>query len=466
MKKLLMSSAVVALLLVGCRDSEENLEDTDGQIETPTEELEENENNNDDSSEANAASEDDTDNIEEPVENIIGALTDHDPVPRKDYDETPMVYTDMDFLGEDIFADIYVEDDRTYLATDNDKILSLDSENNQVWSDENRYRLQADFVVDDTQVYNPAHLENIRVFDKVTGELNYEIETPEDIEELSYLTIDDDAIYLAMGMLEDPEEDTFARNFTLHKYNKATGEEMWNLPFDAVRLAGGRSTYYEFTQNDDLIFLVEQGQDKGKPYEEYRPVLTARSKEDGSVVWTEDFGAKDIQLRQGLTHVTEDTVYVIDPDYTIYGFDMDSGEKVTEFVYPGVVPGAMNPQPMFIHDELLVWQDVTETYHNMKAVNLATGEELWTLELDGHFLVDYALVDDILYAFFGSIDYEAEEYTMVARMNPETGEILTLADMGASISAKYNNYDARMGMTEHEGKLAYFFDNHLYVFNE
>lgn len=40
MKKLLLSSLFVTLLLVGCRESEENYEENpDGQIDTPTEEI-------------------------------------------------------------------------------------------------------------------------------------------------------------------------------------------------------------------------------------------------------------------------------------------------------------------------------------------------------------------------------------------------------------------------------------------
>lgn len=46
MKKLLWISGISALLLVGCREGEENLEDPDGQIDVPTEEIEENEGEN------------------------------------------------------------------------------------------------------------------------------------------------------------------------------------------------------------------------------------------------------------------------------------------------------------------------------------------------------------------------------------------------------------------------------------
>lgn len=45
MKKIVLSSALLTLLLVGCRESPENYEENpDGQIDTPTEEIHEEEN--------------------------------------------------------------------------------------------------------------------------------------------------------------------------------------------------------------------------------------------------------------------------------------------------------------------------------------------------------------------------------------------------------------------------------------
>lgn len=88
------------------------------------------------------------------------------------------------------------------------------------------------------------------------------------------------------------------------------------------------------------------------------------------------------------------------------------------------------------------------------------------MDLDGYFLVDYEMVDDTLYAFFGSLDYDAEEYTLMARIDPYTGEVLDLVHLGASISAKVNNFYIRMGLTEYNGSLAYFYDNLVYIFNE
>ena len=76
------------------------------------------------------------------------------------------------------------------------------------------------------------------------------------------------------------------------------------------------------------------------------------------------------------------------------------------------------------------------------------------------------MVDNTLYAFFGSLDFDAEENTMMARIDPYTGEVLDLVQLGASISAKVNNFYIHMGLTEYNGKLAYFYDNLVFIFNE
>ena len=86
--------------------------------------------------------------------------------------------------------------------------------------------------------------------------------------------------------------------------------------------------------------------------------------------------------------------------------------------------------------------------------------------MDGYFLVDYAMLDGTLYAFFGSLDFVAEENTLMARIEPETGEVLDMIDMGEHMTAKYNNFYIHMGLTEHDGNLAYFYRNHLFIFNE
>ena len=57
----------------------------------------------------------------------------------------------------------------------------------------------------------------------------------------------------------------------------------------------------------------------------------------------------------------------------------------------------MVPLPI-VYEDIFIWQHGTEGYHHMKAVNPKTGEDLWVIDMVGHFLVDYGMVGDTLYA--------------------------------------------------------------------
>ena len=98
---------------------------------------------------------------------------------------------------------------------------------------------------------------------------------------------------------------------------------------------------------------------------------------------------------------------------------------------------------------------------------LETDEELWRLDMDGYFLAHYGMVGDTLIAFFGPIDNEADDAsTLLARINPETGEFLDLADIGYLVSDTYGSYNSTIGMTDYDDTLTYFFVDQVFLFNE
>jgi outer membrane protein assembly factor BamB len=346
LKKLLWSSAVVAFLLVGCRDSPENRdEETPVDSEDTTEEIED--------VEADETNEDETE--VESTDTLVGAITDTELTSIDDYDESKWTYADLSSIDHMLENEVFQEENDLYIGTGNNSVMSLGSDFTSVWEDENPYGYQVSIAIDDNYLYNPAlggkrsSGDAVKALDKGTGEVVYEIDIG-DYAEMSEILIDDEAIYLTLGYMSDPEEDIYADNISLHKFDKANGDELWSIDFDGVRLSGNRPHHYKLTQSDDLTYLAE--------------------------------------------------------------------------------------------------------------------EELWTLDMDGYFLVDYAMLDGTLYAFFGSLDFVAEENTLMARIEPETGEVLDMIDMGEHMSAKYNNFYIHMGLTEHDGNLAYFYRNHLFIFNE
>lgn len=452
LKKLLWSSAFVALLLSGCRDSPEN-QDEENPIDT------ENLTGEVDDVEGNEDAEDvEAEGLE--ANTLVGAVTDIEPVSIEDYDKDKWSYADLSHLEHKITNEVFKEENNLYIGTDSESVMSLSPEFEPIWEDKNPYGYKVSLAIDEDYIYNPAlggdgsTDDALKALNKESGEIQYAIDLG-DYAEMSEILFDDEAIYLALGKISDPEELTFSDMASLHKFDKSNGKEVWSLDFDGTRLGGGRSHPYNLTQSEDLIYLVEEDGQK----------LVARSKEDGAEVWSEEFGESDEAIRLAQTFTSGDSVYIIDNNYVFYIFDPKTGEKEAEYQYNGEVPGAMVPFPVFYEDTVF-WQDVDEDQHYLKAVQPKSEEELWTLDMDEHFLVDYSIVDGMLYAFFGSTDYDAEENTLMARINPETGEIVDLVDMGEHMSAKYNNYYRYMGLTEHEGNLAYFYEKHLFIFNE
>lgn len=453
LKKVLLSSALIALLLAGCKDRSEKQEDENQlEKEVTTEEVKRTEIDEDNTEEKEA------DN--ETSDSLVGAITDIDPIPIEDYNKDKWSYTDLSHLEHKITNGVFKEENSFYIGTDTESIMRLSSNFEPIWEDKNFYGYQVKFAIDEDYIYNPVlggkgtTDDALKALHKENGEMQYAIDLSE-YAEMSEILLDDEAIYLALGNISDPEELTFADIASLHKFDKTNGKELWSIDFEGTRLGGGRSHPYDLTQSDDLIYLVEEDAQK----------LVARSKEDGAEVWSEEFGESDEAIRMAQTFTSGDSVYVIDNNYVVYAFDPETGEKEAEYPYNGEVSGAMVPFPIFYEDTLL-WQDVDGEQHYLKAVQPKSEEELWTLDMDGHFLVDYLMVDETLYAFFGSVDYDAEENTLMARINPETGDVMDLVDMGEYMSAKYNNYYRYMGLTEHEGTLAYFYENHLFLFNE
>ena len=449
LKKILMTSAMVALLLAGCRDSDENrdLEDTPDELEDQTEEV------------ADVEATDDEDQ-EEGSNTLVGAITDHDSMPLEEYDADKYKYVDTSSLAEFIENEVFVEENGIYTAGSDSDAMALTNDFSIRWSNPIVYGYGPKLAIDDTFLFNPSVGSDrseggVRAINKDSGEVAYEIPLG-NAEEISEILVDDNSVYLAIGNLADPD-DMFPEVFTLHAYDKADGNERWMIEdFGGFRISGKRPHLYEMTDSDDLIYIFGLDQDENQ-------VLMALSKEDGSEVWSENFG--DEEIRHSRTYLSDDSVYVMSRDYMIYAFDEETGERQAEYPYEGDVPGAEIPFPV-LDDGVVYWQDATKEHMHLKAVDPKAGEELWSIDMDGHFLVDYDMLDDTLYAFFGSLDYDAEENTLMARIDPETGEILTLVDLGVSISEKFNSYNRSMGLTVHNDNLAFYRYNDMFIFNE
>lgn len=453
LQKLLITSAFISLLLLGCSTE---TEPEVGETEKPdqTEEVVE-EQPIDDEME------------EEPVEEeetspVTATLTEMEPVSFSEVEGDWVDYVDFSPLGVRLHNQFY-KIDGGYIASHDNDAFRYDEDLNVVWSNENYTRPPVEIKVDDNLVFNPDlrsqdSNNSLKVLNKETGDVVYAIDM-KPYEEMSEVAFDDEAVYLVHGRISNPDDDLFADEHTLAAYNKADGSTLWSLDIPGVRLGGGRSHHYTLQQSDDYLYLLEQNEN-----EDY--LLVARSKEDGEVAWSENFTEQEIKVRLGLIYLEDETVYIITDAYEILGYDAETGEPTITHDYAGEVPGAEVPFPIF-DDELLIWQDATDEYHHLKVANLETDEELWRLDMDGYFLAHYGMVGDTLIAFFGPIDNEADDAsTLLARINPETGEFLDLADIGYLVSDTYGSYNSTIGMTDYDDTLTYFFVDQVFLFNE
>lgn len=443
-------NALLVLLLSGCGNDEIIENNSSENLEEPS---------NDASEDMVDEEVNSEDNNESPDDSLIGALTDSEPILIEDYADENWFYYDLSETLRFIENEVFIEDDTLYMGSADDGVVSLLSDLTLNWTRDRSYSFVVELAIDETGIYNHVlgsqdTTNYVELLDKDTGEPLYQIDTS-GYDEMSELLVDDNSFYLTLGRITDSDDDMYADDFSIHAFNKADGSERWSHDFDGVLLAGGRPHHYELVQNDSFIYLIEAEGEAQK--------LVARSKEDGSEVWSHSF--EDVDTQGGVAYISGNSIYVINRDYIFYVFDEETGEIQAEYDYNGEVPGAMGPDPEFYGDSVF-YQDVDQEKHHFKAVNPKADEELWTLDLDGHFLVDLSMLEDTLYAFFGSIDYDAEENTLMARIDPETGEIEDLVDMGESISEKYNNFYRYMGLTEHEGTLVYFNRTHLFGFNE
>lgn len=461
MNKILWTTAVLSLLLAACGNNEESESVTPNLPVETIEEVAPEETTDDELEE-----EEEDDAVYNPEDTMVGAITDTEPIPLEEYDEDKWTFFDSRDTGERVESGVFAEEDRLYIGTERHSIIALDYDSNIFWEDQiPAVSFGTDFTMDDTQVYSPSmggkrsDDDHIAAISKETGNVNYEIDISE-YAEISEFLIGDEAFYVTLGKMEDIEEDLYAGQISLHKFDKITGERVWETEINGVPLGHGRANHYVLEQNDELIFIFEHTDDGVQR-------IVGRSKVDGTEVWSTVIGGEDREdgARLGRLYHSNGAVYTIDGFDMIHVFDDMTGEKITEHPFNGYQPGGMVPLPI-VHEDLFIWQHGTEDYHHLKAVDPKAGKDLWVLDMDGHFLVDYEILEDTLYAFFGSLDYDAEENTLMARIDPYTGEVLDVVDLGTSISAKLNNFYVRMGLTEYNGKLAYFYDNLVYIFNE
>src|SRR5699024_214462 len=167
------------------------------------------------SAEMNDENTEEDETITEGSDSLIGAITDTDPVPIEDYDKDKWSYADLSHLEHKITNEVFKEGNHLYIGTDSESVMSLSPDFEPIWEDKNPYGYKVSLAIDEAFIYNPAlggdgsTDDALKALNKESGEIQYAIDLG-DYAEMSEILFDDEAIYLALGKISDPEELTFA----------------------------------------------------------------------------------------------------------------------------------------------------------------------------------------------------------------------------------------------------------------
>src|SRR5699024_1679912 len=171
LKKIFFSSALIALLLAGCSESSENLEN-----EIPLE---------------NEETTEEVDSTEMEDENI------------EDYAEDKWSYADLSQLEHKITNEVFKEGNNFYIGNDKESIMRLSCDLEPIWEDKNSYGYKVSFAIDEDHIYEPIIGSDsttddvLKALNKESGEVQYAIDLG-DYAEMSEILLDEEAIYLVL----------------------------------------------------------------------------------------------------------------------------------------------------------------------------------------------------------------------------------------------------------------------------
>lgn len=443
MKKTILIFTIFLLFLSAC--SQET-----------SEEVKKEESSDTSNTELVAEEQDTVEDAEEKETNIpTNYITDVEAIPVSEYPEENWIRiefpNDRDYK---MVHNVLIEDDTYYIGSDSKKAISYNADHTSNWEVEHKYGFDIELAMDEKHLYshtigNNENYNYIRAIDKQTGDVNYEIDLT-GYEEFSEVFSDDGVLYMILGKMSDVDQ-IFADMFSLHAYDAANGNELWSLDIDALKL-GERNGHYEITSNEEMIFYFEK---------DYK--LVARSKEDGSEVWSQPF---EERLRFVQPYIHDNTIYVLDSNYIFHLLDIHSGEIIDEIPYDGEAMGPEIAEPIFIDNHIIMQDnDVEIDQHLIKGLDTESKEIAWIVDLDGYFAFGVEELNGTIYALLGDLDFEAENPTRVAKINPEDGEIIEVIELEDHVTpGKVNTYNRFSGHTVHNGVLSLSKNNILYGF--
>ncbi|GAA0307047.1 outer membrane protein assembly factor BamB [Gracilibacillus halotolerans] len=442
MKKFVFCFTIILLFLSACSQNEDEQAVNEEIEESPTEEVVAEEENSEEE-------------LEEEKDIPTNYLTDVEAIPISEYPTENWTKAEFpDDRDYKMVHNAFIENDTYYIGSDSKKAISYNADHSSNWALEHKYGFEIELAMDDQHLYSHTigssdNYNYLRAIDKQSGNVNYEIDLT-GYEEFSEVFSDDGVLYMIFGKMSD-EDQIFADLFSLHAYDATNGDERWSLDIDALQL-GKRNGHYEITSNEKMIFYFEK---------DYK--LVARSKEDGSEVWSQPF---DERLRFVQAFIHNDSLYVLDKDYVFHKINMETGEIIDEIPYDGEAMGPEIAEPIFVDNHIIMQHnDVEIDQHLIKGLDTETKDIAWIVDLDGYFAFGVEELNGTVYALLGDLNFEAENPTRVAKINPENGEIIEVIELEDYVTpGKVNTYNRFSGHTVHNGVLSISKNNILYGF--
>lgn len=342
----------------------------------------------------------------------------------------------------------FLDGDMLYTYNEDEEIIAYTKEMKEKWKSKLPYEMDSPMVMTDDLIIvnfitNQGEESYIEALDKKTGQSKYKIDLTE-YNGISALLVEDDMLYVFLGESTDPEDKIFSDKYSLHKYSVKDGKLIWEKEIN--EFAESSYGYLEqLSYKDGLLYYVS---------DDFQ--LHALDMDTGDEKWTQqlpDF------LGFSTAFVSDSAVHILDMDYTFHGYDLQTGEHITEYAFPGKM---IHPivQPVF-KDNTVIYINLTDDESQLIAGDTQSEEELWVLDLEENYIFGLWLVDDSLYVLTSSDDEDSEEPSRIIKLNPDSGEIIEAIELSERMHKGSNYSYANNFVTD--GYIGLFYEKSWYL---
>ncbi|GIN56405.1 hypothetical protein J8TS2_07240 [Lederbergia ruris] len=432
---LLLSMITIFLVMTGCASSSS----PKGNDKEPDTEIEKSQDQ----------SNEDTDEKEEDLSSSLGSIEDFTFTSIDDYDQDQWIRMETE---KPIENGAFVDGDQFFINTEDDETIAYTKDMKEIWKSEVPYPFRRpNLMTDDYILVNNEVDEGegtfVEALDKKTGESVYKINLV-DYSDLGEVYVMDDAIYFAAGKKTN-EDELFADDFTLFKYQLNDGSKVWEKKIGNLKQSGKGSPFQLAFKDDHLYYVSADSQ------------LKVVEMETGDEVWKQELPES---LRYSIPFFADDSLYILDAESVFHEYDMETGEPLDDYQFQGSVLGPVAPYPLF-DGTTMIYEDVDFDTGDttLIAVDMDAKEEIWSLDFGQHFIFGAYIIDNTLYILTQEGVDDTTTPSKLLKLDPQSGELVEGIELNDRMAEASNSMSSTMGndrngdyITVFHGKVAYF----------